>query len=114
MSLPTLIANYLAYRRALGYRLTSEAFILRAFCKSVGHESVSTITAHQVRTYLFHGVVSEQTKAKRYRALSGLYRYLLIHGDPGSGKSVVMRVLAERLVRLADLSVGVIYHPRAA
>src|ERR1039457_2100114 len=32
--------------------------------------------------------------------------FALIHGDPGSGKSVVMRLLAERLSRLADLSVG--------
>ena len=39
--------------------------------------------------------------------------FALIHGDPGSGKSVVMRVLAERLARLADLSVGVIHHPQS-
>jgi type II secretory pathway predicted ATPase ExeA len=39
--------------------------------------------------------------------------FALIHGDPGSGKSVVMRVLAERLTRLADLSVGVILHPQS-
>jgi general secretion pathway protein A len=36
-----------------------------------------------------------------------------VHGDPGSGKSVVMRLLAERLARLADLSVGVIHHPQS-
>jgi general secretion pathway protein A len=29
--------------------------------------------------------------------------FALIHGDPGSGKSVVMRLLAERLARLAEL-----------
>ena len=39
--------------------------------------------------------------------------FALIHGDPGSGKSVVMRVLAERLARLADLSVGVVHHPQS-
>jgi general secretion pathway protein A len=39
--------------------------------------------------------------------------FALIHGDPGSGKSVAMRVLAERLGRLADLSVGVIHHPQS-
>ena len=38
--------------------------------------------------------------------------FALVHGDPGSGKSVVMRVLAERLSCLADLSVGV--HPPSA
>jgi type II secretory pathway predicted ATPase ExeA len=30
--------------------------------------------------------------------------FALVHGDPGSGKSVVMRLLAERLARLTDLS----------
>ena len=39
--------------------------------------------------------------------------FALIHGDPGSGKSVVMRLLAERLSRLVDLSVGVIHHPQS-
>ena len=39
--------------------------------------------------------------------------FALIHGDPGSGKSVVMRLLAERLSRLADLAVGVIHHPQS-
>ena len=39
--------------------------------------------------------------------------FALVHGDPGSGKSVVMRVLAERLSRLADLSIGVIHHPQS-
>jgi type II secretory pathway predicted ATPase ExeA len=40
--------------------------------------------------------------------------FALIHGDPGSGKSVAMRVLAERLARLPDLSVGVIHHPQSS
>ena len=39
--------------------------------------------------------------------------FALIHGDPGSGKSVVMRLLAERLARLTDLAVGVIHHPQS-
>jgi general secretion pathway protein A len=40
--------------------------------------------------------------------------WALIHGEPGSGKSVVMRVLAERLARLADLSIGVVHHPQSS
>ncbi|MGF1547290.1 MAG: hypothetical protein ACFCUG_08185 [Thiotrichales bacterium] len=32
--------------------------------------------------------------------------FALVHGDPGSGKSVVMRLLAERLARLTDLDAG--------
>jgi integrase/recombinase XerD len=76
MRLPTLISDYLAYRHALGYRLIGEAFMLRAFSNSVGGNSVSALTVDQVRTYLCHGAVSQQTVAKRYRALSGFYRYL--------------------------------------
>ena len=39
--------------------------------------------------------------------------WALIHGDAGPGKSVVLRVLAERLARLADLNVGVVHHPQS-
>jgi type II secretory pathway predicted ATPase ExeA len=39
--------------------------------------------------------------------------FALITGDPGSGKSVVLRLLAERLARLSDLTVGVLSHPQS-
>jgi general secretion pathway protein A len=37
--------------------------------------------------------------------------FALISGDPGTGKSVVLRLLAERLGRIRDLSVGALTHP---
>ncbi len=39
--------------------------------------------------------------------------FALIQGDPGTGKSVVMRLLAERLERLADLTVAALNHPQS-
>jgi general secretion pathway protein A len=39
--------------------------------------------------------------------------FAMIHGDPGSGKSIVLRLLAERLNRLADVTVGAINHPQS-
>jgi general secretion pathway protein A len=39
--------------------------------------------------------------------------FAMIHGDPGSGKSVALRLLAERLGRLPDIQVGVISHPQS-
>lgn len=39
--------------------------------------------------------------------------FALVHGDAGSGKSVILRVLAERLSRMADLCVGVVHHPQS-
>lgn len=39
--------------------------------------------------------------------------FALITGDPGTGKSVALRVLAERLSRVRDLTVGVLSHPQS-
>lgn len=39
--------------------------------------------------------------------------FAMIHGDPGTGKSVALRLLAERLGRLPDITVGAINHPQS-
>jgi general secretion pathway protein A len=39
--------------------------------------------------------------------------FAMITGDPGTGKSVVLRTLAERLEQQSELSVGVINHPQS-
>jgi type II secretory pathway predicted ATPase ExeA len=39
--------------------------------------------------------------------------FALIHGDPGTGKSVALRVLADRLAQRTDLTVGVLSHPQS-
>lgn len=49
-----------------------------------------------------------------WRIEHGLIReggFALITGEPGTGKSVVLRVLAKRLAQLPDLTVGAIAHP---
>lgn len=40
--------------------------------------------------------------------------FALITGDPGTGKSVALRLLAERLAALRDLKVGAIAHPQSS
>ena len=40
--------------------------------------------------------------------------FAMIHGDPGTGKSVALRLLADRLGRLPDVTVGVINHPQSS
>jgi type II secretory pathway predicted ATPase ExeA len=39
--------------------------------------------------------------------------YILITGDPGTGKSVVLRLLTQRLQSLRDVIVGTIEHPQS-
>jgi len=49
-----------------------------------------------------------------WRIEQGLIReggFALISGDPGSGKSVVLRLLCERLQQLRDITIGAIAHP---
>lgn len=40
--------------------------------------------------------------------------FALITGEPGTGKSVVLRLLAERLAQVRDLTVGTLTHPQSA
>jgi len=39
--------------------------------------------------------------------------FAMIHGDPGTGKSVALRLLDDRLGRLSDVTVGAIHHPQS-
>ena len=39
--------------------------------------------------------------------------FAMVHGDPGTGKSVVLRLLAQRLKRLPDVTLGAINHPQS-
>ena len=39
--------------------------------------------------------------------------FALVTGDPGTGKSAVMRLLAEQLSRLRDVTVGAVEHPQS-
>ena len=40
--------------------------------------------------------------------------FAMIHGDPGTRKSVALRLLAERLARLSDVTVGASNHPQSS
>ena len=58
--------------------------------------------------------VTSQVESFCWRVEQGLVReggFALITGEPGTGKSVALRLLAHRLGQLRDLSVGAITHP---
>jgi type II secretory pathway predicted ATPase ExeA len=60
--------------------------------------------------------VSPRTENFLWRIENALVReggFALIHGDPGTGKSVVMRLLEQRLSRLQDRLVASINHPQS-
>jgi ABC-type transport system involved in cytochrome c biogenesis ATPase subunit len=39
--------------------------------------------------------------------------FVMITGDPGTGKSVALRLLSERLRQLPDVTVGTVEHPQS-
>ena len=58
--------------------------------------------------------ITPKTEQFYWRIEQALIReggFAMITGDPGSGKSVVLRLLAERLSKLQDIHVGAIVHP---
>lgn len=58
--------------------------------------------------------ITPKTEHFCWRIEQGLLReggFALITGEPGTGKSVTLRVLAERLARLPDVQVGTLVHP---
>jgi site-specific recombinase XerD len=82
MTLPQLIADYLRYRRALGYRLVRDSQILGSFCHRFGHLPLTAISSDRVLSFLCPGHLCHETIARKHRALSGLYHY--VHGRHGA------------------------------
>ncbi len=61
-------------------------------------------------------IVTPRVDAFCWRIEQGHVReggFALITGEPGTGKSVVLRLLAERLARVRDLTVGALTHPQS-
>jgi type II secretory pathway predicted ATPase ExeA len=62
-------------------------------------------------------LISTKVESFCWRVENSLVReggFALITGDPGTGKSVALRLLASRLARLRDVTVGSITHPQSS
>jgi hypothetical protein len=82
MTLHQLTADYLHYRRALGYRLVRDGQILGSFCHRLGHLPLRAISPNRVLSFLCPGHLCHEIVARKHRALSGLYQYA--HGRHGA------------------------------
>jgi integrase/recombinase XerD len=82
MTLHQLIADYLHYRGALGYRLVSDRQILGAFGRRFELSPLRAISADRVVRFLCPEHICHDTVARRLRALRGFYRY--VHARHGA------------------------------
>ncbi len=80
MKLHDLVAEYVAYKRALGMRFDTDAEILGSFCRRMGDMPLLSISADQVRTFLDGGSPVSSYWKRKYTALAGLYRFALSRG----------------------------------
>jgi len=80
MKLSAVVARYLSHKRALGHRFRAEEAVLRAFCKAVGDQPMATIDPGAVLAFLNGSGPVTEYWTKKYRVLSGLYRYALARG----------------------------------
>lgn len=81
MRLDVAIANYTAYRRALGERFKTQAAWLKSFCRTIGSETeVTDILPDQVNTFINGTGPVTLTWHSKYDALAGFYRYALNRG----------------------------------
>ena len=80
MRINDVVAEYVAYKRAIGMRFDTDASILGSFCRHMGDMPLSSISAGQVRTYLDGNTPVSSYWKRKYTAISGLYRYALPRG----------------------------------
>ena len=78
MKLSQAVSLYIDHKRALGMRFQNEEFILKAFTKSLNDPVIADTGDVSVLAFLHgHGPVTH-TWLKKYRVLSGFYRFAQI------------------------------------
>ncbi len=76
-----LVSEYLIHKRALGHGFESEGFILRAFCRNIGGCPVQDINVAQIQAFLHAGDVTQDTIARKHRALKGCCQYVSVRHE---------------------------------
>lgn len=80
MKLSAVVSMYVSHKRSLGQRFQSEDALLKAFCRAVGDGAIASIQAEPVLAFLNGSGPLTDYWAKKYRVLSGLYRFALARG----------------------------------
>jgi site-specific recombinase XerD len=81
MKLQQLIERYISYRQSLGTRFSTNAIILRAFCRVIGvRVAITNVDAKRVRAFLDGTGPVTSAWHIRHNALLGFYRYAISRG----------------------------------
>jgi site-specific recombinase XerD len=80
VKLREVVEAYIAFKRALGVRLESEARALRAFCQSVGDTHVQEVKPAAVLTFIAGAGPVTRTWKQKASVLRSFYRYAMGRG----------------------------------
>ncbi len=81
LNLSDLVERYISYRQSLGERFYSNAFILRAFARSLGSQGkVGDVRAEQITAFLNGTGSLTNTWHYKYGALNGFYNFAKSRG----------------------------------
>ena len=81
MILRESIDRYIMWRQSHGVRFSSGAGLLQQFCKSLPERTLcNTVTQSAVRRFLAGNGPLTRTRAHKYGALAGFYRYAISRG----------------------------------
>jgi len=71
------VSLYVSHKRSLGHRFRTEELILKAFCKVLGDVLISAVDEDAVLAFLNSSGLVTTNWIRKFRALSGLYRFIL-------------------------------------
>src|SRR5271167_3703203 len=80
MSLHEVVEAYVAFKRALGVRLESEAGVLRAFSRSVGDTAIEGVKPAAVLAFIAGAGPVTRTWKQKASVLRSFYRYAVGRG----------------------------------
>jgi integrase len=80
MKLSTVAATYVTHKQSMGIRFTTEARILKAFCRAMGDISIASVKADRTLAWLNEAAPTTRTRERKYGVVAGLYRYAIARG----------------------------------
>jgi len=72
-----IVDQYVAYKQSLGQSFTTDAGILKAFCRHTGDISLQSVSKEQVKSYLNGKHPTSSFWTRKHTALDGLFRFAM-------------------------------------
>src|SRR5438477_12499475 len=80
MKLTELTTRYIDFKRATGMRFGSEAWVLRAFCRTMGDIDLNVVRLDAVLAYIAGDGPVTSFWHHKFKILNGFYRFAIARG----------------------------------